>query len=295
MTIRHLKVFISVVENGGITRAAEVLHVAQPAVSQTIADIEKYYNVVLFNRVNNKITLTENGKRLFLKALETVASFNDFESVALSALKSPTVRIGSSASFAETSLAAFVGRVKKKYPDVTVFCRADDEGEIKNGIVGGEFDFGIVGERGKDDQFLSFPLSAERLIAVRGKDFPCADQLTLRGLLSLPLCVRERGSSSRELLEKEAGAAGGFLRPVLESRSNGAILAFVKEGLGAAVLPEACVREGISDGTLCQIGTEGVSLTLQSYAVRHKTKKFTRAQALVFDLFTEGAGEGGEK
>ena len=58
MTIRHLKVFISVVENGGITKAAEVLRVAQPAVSQTISDLEKYYNVILFDRINNKIVLT---------------------------------------------------------------------------------------------------------------------------------------------------------------------------------------------------------------------------------------------
>ena len=96
MTIRHLKVFISVVENGSVTGAAETLHVAQPAVSQTISDLEKYYNVILFDRINNRISLTEDGKRLFLKATETVAAFDEFESAALSALKNPSVSVAAS-------------------------------------------------------------------------------------------------------------------------------------------------------------------------------------------------------
>ena len=53
MTIRHLKVFVEVCENSSITKTAEIMHIAQPAISQTIADIEKYYNVILFNRINH--------------------------------------------------------------------------------------------------------------------------------------------------------------------------------------------------------------------------------------------------
>ena len=54
MTVRHLKTFIAVCEAGGITKAASALYVAQPAVSQTISEIEKYYNVILFDRIGNR-------------------------------------------------------------------------------------------------------------------------------------------------------------------------------------------------------------------------------------------------
>ena len=57
MTIRHLKAFVAVCENGSVTKAAESLHVAQPALSQTISDIEKYYNVALFNRINQRLEI----------------------------------------------------------------------------------------------------------------------------------------------------------------------------------------------------------------------------------------------
>ena len=73
MTVRHLRVFVTVCECGGITKAAELMHVAQPAVSQTIADIEKYYGVVLFDRINHKLVLTDGGKNLLLKAKEVLA------------------------------------------------------------------------------------------------------------------------------------------------------------------------------------------------------------------------------
>ena len=82
MTVRHLKTFIAVCEAGGITKAASALYVAQPAVSQTIAEIEKYYNVILFDRIGNRLVLTDSGKRLLAKAKETVASFDDFEQLA---------------------------------------------------------------------------------------------------------------------------------------------------------------------------------------------------------------------
>ena len=68
MTIRHLKVFVEVCENSSITKTAEIMHIAQPAISQTIADIEKYYNVILFNRINQRLVITETGKILLQKA-----------------------------------------------------------------------------------------------------------------------------------------------------------------------------------------------------------------------------------
>ena len=88
MTIRHLKILIAVCENGSITKAAEMLHIAQPAVSCTIAEIEKYYKVVLFDRINQRLVITDAGKNLLLKAREVIASFDDFEGRAASVLPS---------------------------------------------------------------------------------------------------------------------------------------------------------------------------------------------------------------
>ena len=86
MTIRHLKVFVEVCENSSITKTAEIMHIAQPAISQTIADIEKYYNVILFNRINQRLVITETGKILLQKAKEVIANFDEFENLAIATL-----------------------------------------------------------------------------------------------------------------------------------------------------------------------------------------------------------------
>ena len=65
MTLRHLKIFVAICEHGGVTKAAEALHIAQPAVSTTLSELEKYYNVILFDRINQRLVITEMGKRLF--------------------------------------------------------------------------------------------------------------------------------------------------------------------------------------------------------------------------------------
>ena len=77
MTIRHLKTFCAVCRLGGITRAAEELCVAQPSVSQTVSELERYYGVKLFDRMGRKLLLTPEGERLRVKAEEAIAAFRN--------------------------------------------------------------------------------------------------------------------------------------------------------------------------------------------------------------------------
>ena len=82
MTIRHLKIFICVCECGGITKAAEAVHMAQPAVSTTMSELEKYYNVLLLTD-QSKTCADAYGKRIACsKAKNVLAGFDDFETAA---------------------------------------------------------------------------------------------------------------------------------------------------------------------------------------------------------------------
>ena len=69
MTIRHLKVFISVCETGSMTRTAKLLHIAQPAVSYTISELERLSSAKLFERVNQRLVISDFGKELLPKAV----------------------------------------------------------------------------------------------------------------------------------------------------------------------------------------------------------------------------------
>ena len=72
MTLRHLKIFVAVCEHGSTTKASKALFIVQPTISHTITELEKYYQVPLFERVNQRLVLTEIGRELYKKAKEQI-------------------------------------------------------------------------------------------------------------------------------------------------------------------------------------------------------------------------------
>ena len=83
MTIRHLRIFIEVAECGKMSAAAEKLFISQPTVSQAIKELEEHYGVLLFERLNKRLYITEKGKKLLSYARKVVKQFYDMEEMML--------------------------------------------------------------------------------------------------------------------------------------------------------------------------------------------------------------------
>lgn len=96
MTIRHLRVFITVVDSGSMTRAAEKLFVSQTSVSQTIRELEDNYDTKLFERLSRRLYITEEGKKLLSYARYIISSFDDMEKEMKKPLESSTLKFGAS-------------------------------------------------------------------------------------------------------------------------------------------------------------------------------------------------------
>ena len=243
MTIRHLKAFVAVCENGSVTKAAESLHVAQPALSQTISDIEKYYNVALFNRINQRLVLTETGKELLQKAKEVLESFQGFEDLATNAVDMPAVHIGMSLTIGTTDLPKIMRYIKNEYPFVKLSVTINNSLEIQQSILSGEIDFGIIEGNIVMPHFCCAEFKSDKLIIVCGRDFQIDSVIDVKKLASQPLLLREKGSSSREHLESIFKRNGISSEPIMESISNQAIIVAAKENFGVAVLGPARVAK----------------------------------------------------
>ena len=118
MTIRHIRFFVAVCEAGGVTRAAEALHVAQPVVSTAIAELEKYYGIRLFERINQRLVITEEGKRLLVKARDALAGFEDFEALAKEGSERLQLRLGATLTIGRTRLPKLLCEIREKYPEL---------------------------------------------------------------------------------------------------------------------------------------------------------------------------------
>ena len=169
MTIRHLKVFICVCKHSSITRAAEELFIAQPAVSNTISEIEKHYNVVLFNRINQRLRLTEEGELLLLKAKEVILAFEEFESSAQNVSTNPILRIGASLTIGNQQIPDLVKHLKTRFKGLNVQISINQTAIIENKVSEGTLDFAFIQGKPANTHLKAKHVSSNNLIAVCGK------------------------------------------------------------------------------------------------------------------------------
>ena len=283
MTIRHLKTFCAVCEEGGITRAAEKLCVAQPSVSQTIGELERYYGVSLFDRVGRRLVLTPEGERLRVKAQEAIASFSEFEEAARDTNARHVIRIGSSVTAGQMVLPRLIAAIEATLDRAECRAIADSAAAVEQLVEQGSLDFALV-EGSVSRALAAEAVFSDRLMAVCSAGMKIKNTLSPAELVSLPLLLRRRGSASRDLFDERLSALGLKAQPKLSSSSNSVLLAAAREGLGVAVLPEALVAADLSAGRLKEVRIQGLELSRRWFAVRRQDKKFTPVQQQAFEL-----------
>ena len=283
MTIRHLKTFCAVCEEGGITRAAEKLCVAQPSVSQTIGELERYYGVSLFDRVGRRLVLTPEGERLRVKAQEAIASFSEFEEAARDTNARHVIRIGSSVTAGQMVLPRLIAAIEATLDRAECRAIADSAAAVEQLVEEGSLDFALV-EGSVSRALAAEAVFSDRLMAVCSAGMKIKNTLSPAELVSLPLLLRRRGSASRDLLDERLSALGLKAQPKLSSSSNSVLLAAAREGLGVAVLPEALVAAELAAGRLKEVRIQGPELSRRWFAVRRQDKKFTPAQQQAYEL-----------
>ena len=283
MTIRHLKTFCAVCEEGGITRAAEKLCVAQPSVSQTIGELERYYGVSLFDRVGRRLVLTPEGERLRVKAQEAIASFSEFEEAARDTNARHVIRIGSSVTAGQMVLPRLIAAIEATLDRAECRAIADSAAAVEQLVEQGSLDFALV-EGSVSRALAAEAVFSDRLMAVCSAGMKIKNTLSPAELVSLPLLLRRRGSASRDLFDERLSALGLKAQPKLSSSSNSVLLAAAREGLGVAVLPEALVAADLSAGRLKEVRIQGLELSRRWFAVRRQDKKFTPAQQQAYEL-----------
>ena len=278
MTVRHLKIFIAVCESGGITKAASALYIAQPAVSQTIAEIEKHYNVILFDRIGNRLVLTDSGKRLLAKAKETVASFDDFEHLARESNTNADLRIGASLTIGKLFIPQMVAAIHQELPQIRLSVIIQQTSVIEGLLMNGSLDFAFVEGSIRSDHLITQAVFQDRLTAVSSCQFAVPKRITLKELTEYPLLLREPGSASRYLLNAALSVKNLTAIPMIESASNQALIACAAAGNGIAVLPHSLVIEWIGQGKLKTITIADCDFVRDYLLAYHKNKRFYSLQ-----------------
>ncbi|MBC8531719.1 LysR family transcriptional regulator [Gehongia tenuis] len=277
MTIRHLKIFIEVAGTGNMSQAAEKLFITQPSVSQAIADIERYYQIRLFERFSKKLFITEAGRELLGYARHIVSLFEEMEAVALNRAEVPFLRVGATVTVGTCVIGPVLERLKALRPETETAVMVDNTRVIEEKLVQSELDVALVEGRIKSGELKVEPVVNDQLVLIAGPDHPFykRKKVQLAELNGQPFILREKGSGTRELFEERMAAEGYTLREKWVCNNSEAIKKAVMGGQGLSVISTLLVEEEIHQGKLASIPIEGCPLHRKFSLVYHRNKYLT--------------------
>ena len=239
MNFRHLRAFATIVDAGSYARAAERLHVSQPALSRQIHAFELELGISLFDRVGRGVRLTSQGEDLLRhgrRLLTDVGSFSE-RARALKAGQAGLLRVGATPQVIESLLADFLAGHERRHPLVEVELKEAGGAQLGDLLDRGEIEVVIMPSG--DPRFEERALYPMSLVAVlpEGHRLSRCRSLEITELESEPLVLLSRGFASRAWFEAACQIAHVRGRVVLESRAPQTMIAMARTGRGIAIVP----------------------------------------------------------
>ena len=274
MTFRYLRIFEAVCRHMSITRAAQELYLSQPSVSLAIGELEKKYEVRLFDRIGKKLYLTPAGEELLGYARPLLSQIDDMEQHLRSGARKSILRVGVSMTVGSCLLPACAEQLAGDYPDIRVEALVERTSLIEQKVLENELDIGFVEGLPKAPQLIISPFAEDELAVVCAPDSALLRRGAIRcaDLASIPLLLREKGSGTRAVVDNLTDMQGVTLKPLWESMSTLALISGAKRGLGAAILPLRIVQKDLDRGELAILPVEDVQWKRQFFRIQHRNK-----------------------
>jgi len=274
MTLRHLNIFLCVCDEGNMTGAAEKLYIAQPSVSQAIAELEKHYQVKLFERLGRKLFITIAGQKLMTYARHIVNLAKEAEEVMREIHHNGVIRIGASVTIGACILHEIIGRFSRQNPAIKIISSVNNTTIIEGMLLADQLDLGLVEGKIHSPGMVSQPFMNDELVLVTSLSHPFAhkDRVQPADVNNMEFIVREEGSGTRELFEvvmrsKDLNWRIGGVYNNAETIKNA-----VSAGLGISVISRLAVQKEIKRQELKIVEIEDLHFKRQFSIVHHKNK-----------------------
>jgi len=287
MTIRHLKIFLSVCSNScNTTRAAEELHMTQPAVSLAVRELEQYYGVMLFDRIGRRLKITEAGQKFRQYSAHIVSLFDDMEKGMRNWDSFGILRVGSSITIGSQFLPGYVKAFYSRFPGTEVRAFIAPLELLEQKLLDNELDFALIEGVSHIPFFVSEEYMDDQLTVIcpAGGSFHQGQQISVDEFRRQKFLLRERGSGTRETFERVIEEAGFSVSPIWEAMSTTALVNAVINGLGIAVLPYRMVTGPLQRGLVVAVKVKGLNFRRRFHIIYHKEKFLTSSAKAFIDL-----------
>jgi len=273
MNFRRLKYFVKIVDIGSLTQAAEVLHIAQPALSQQVATLEGEMDQQLLIRTKRGVTPTEAGKILYTHA-RTILRQCEQAQLAVNNVGQTLrgqVAIGLAPGTAASSITMpLLQAVRNALPDVIVYLHENSGTDLNDKLIGGQLDMAVLYERAPAEGIASQPLLKEDLYLVGTRDCP-GPSIDLTAVAEMNLFLPRDYSAVRLRVDEAFSLRRLTAKIIGEIESITTLTAAIASGMGVTVLPESAARSlcSAANGWMARITAPSMSLPLSLNTSAH--------------------------
>jgi len=252
-----LHIFLTVATRSSFSKAAEDLHITQPAITRHIQQLENHFNQKLFERKGNSINLTHAGSILLehCKALEQMHRTLQFDMNALIDKTEGTLRIAASTTIAQYILPEVLAKFHKKYPKINVTLFSANTERVEKDILGGNADIGFIEGTVKNRELAYRVFLKDEIVLVAAQGHPLfnSQAIHINAVKSLPLVLREKGSGSLEVIInslKSVSISEVDLKIEMHLGSSESIKSYLKDKESVAFLSINTILDELKAGTL---------------------------------------------
>ncbi|MCI8430741.1 MAG: LysR family transcriptional regulator [Lachnospiraceae bacterium] len=286
MTIRHLKIFITVAECGSMNTAAKELFLSQPTISQAIRELEEYYGTRLFDRLSRRLYITPAGQELLNHAYPVVAQFNQLEQNMKKGNQKEIIRIGSTITVGSCLISNVLNDFDRLIPETETYTFIGNTHMIEEKLLKSELDIALVEGEIHHPDLVMVPGIRDFLVLGCAANHPFAerDAVHVRELEGQKFVMREQGSGTRALFDRFIKRHSLSIRTSWEATCPDAFRNAILYNQCLAVVSVRLLERDIRSGQIRIFNPHTNELERCFSLVYHKDKVFTPAMNAVRDI-----------
>jgi len=280
LTLRQIEVFNAVARLQNYTRAAEELHLSQPAVSMQIRQLENSVGLPLFEQVGKRIHLTDAGRHMYVYGRNMADLLAEADGV-FKAIKG--VEHGKLSISVATTAGHFVTRLlaafSKQHKGITISLDITNREALRSQLENNERDLVIMGQPPEGLDVVAEAIMENPLVMIAPADHPLASEknISLHHFSNEHFVVREQGSGTRSAIERYFEEHGVHFHTGIEMTSNEAIKQAVEAGLGLGIVSIHTLELELETQRIKILDVEGFPISRQWYILQRKGKRLSPA------------------
>lgn len=285
-SLRQLEIFVAISRTDSVSRAAEALSLSQSATSTALSELERQFDLQLFDRVGKSLRINETGQQLLPRAVELLDRAKEIENLLQGHAGFGYMRIGATLTVGNYLATILVARFLQEHPESRIQLQVHNTSTIVQQIANHELDLGLIEGDCNHPDIEVQPWIADELVVFSPPSHPLASQrkVSLEQLLQEDWILREKGSGTRETFDRAFHSHHSELKIRLELEHTEAIKRAVESGLGIGCISRLALKDAFRRGSLVPISTPSLDLSRFFYFLWHKQKYQTTGIREFLDL-----------